>query len=328
MFGFARPSQLRAAGILGMNERNISLISAHNARRFYSRVDDKLETKVLAEAAGIAVPELLGVVRSQGEVKGIHDKLGEFSSFVIKPTHGSAGKGVLVIPERREDVYLKPSGEAVSRKDVERHLSNTLGGLYSLGGQPDVAMIEAIVEFSDVFREYSFEGVPDIRVVVFQGVPVMAMIRLSTRASDGKANLHQGAVGVGLDLGTGRALRAVQHGRPIDVHPDTRSRFVELSVPQWRGLLLLAARCTDITQMGYIGVDIVLDANRGPLILEINARPGLAIQVASGAGLLPRLQRVRDSDLAGASVEARVEAAMAFFGAQGQDSPASAGDPH
>lgn len=311
---FARPSELRAAGILGMNSRNISLISVYNPRKFYPRVDDKLQTKLLAEEAGIAVPELYGVVRSQGEVSGLCEKLDAYTGFVIKPTHGSAGKGVLVISSRRGSAFLKPSGEVVSKKAMERHVSNTLSGLYSLGGQPDVAMIEALVEFSENFSQYSIEGVPDIRVVVFRGVPVMAMMRLSTRASDGKANLHQGAVGVGLDIATGRALRAVQHGLPIKAHPDTDSEFGDLVVPQWTELLRLAASCTDMTEMGYIGVDIVLDKSRGPLILEINARPGLAIQMASGAGLLPRLKWVDDTGLHSATLDGRVEGAMEAFG--------------
>ena len=315
MGSFARPSELKAAGILGMNARNVSLISVYNPRKFYPRVDDKLQTKLLAEEAGIAVPELYGVVRSQGEVAGLYERLEKYSGFVIKPTHGSAGKGVLVISSRSGGEFLKPSGEAVGRKAMERHVSNTLSGLYSLGGKPDVAMIEALVEFSDDFRDYSVEGVPDIRVIVFRGVPVMAMMRLSTRASDGKANLHQGAVGVGLDIATGRALRAVQHGMPIAAHPDTESDFEDLLVPQWLELLRLAASCTDMTQMGYIGVDIVLDKSRGPLILEINARPGLAIQVASGAGLLPRLKWVEDHGLYSADLGERVAGAIEAFGA-------------
>lgn len=313
---FARPSALRDAGILGMNARNISLISVHNPRRFYPRVDDKLQTKLLAEAAGIAVPELYGVIRSQGEVSGLQSRLADYPGFVIKPTHGSAGKGVMVISSRKGEEFLKPSGEAVSAKAMERHVSNTLSGLYSLGGKPDVAMIEALVEFSDAFSDYSVEGVPDIRVVVYRGVPVMAMMRLSTRASDGKANLHQGAVGVGLDIATGRALRAVQHGLPITQHPDTESHFGALQVPQWLELLRLSASCTDMTQMGYIGVDIVLDKSRGPLILEINARPGLAIQVASGTGLLPRLKWVDEQGLHAASLDERVSRAMKAFGAE------------
>ena len=313
---FVRPSKLRAAGILGMNARNVSLISVYNARKFYPRVDDKLKTKLLAEEAGIAVPELYGVVRSQGEVGGVYERVSKYPGFVIKPTHGSAGKGVLVITGQEDGEFRKPSGEVIGRKAMERHVSNTLSGLYSLGGKPDVAMIEALVQFSEDFRDYSFEGVPDIRVVVFRGVPIMAMMRLSTRASDGKANLHQGAVGVGLDLANGRALRAVQHGLPIESHPDSKNPFDELAVPRWTELLELSARCTDMTEMGYIGVDIVLDKTRGPLILEINARPGLAIQMASGAGLLPRVQWVQKSGCHAASVEERVATAMRVFSAE------------
>jgi D-alanine-D-alanine ligase-like ATP-grasp enzyme len=39
--------------------------------------------------------------------------------------------------------------------------------------------------------------------------------------------------------------------------------------------------------LGYLGADIVLDHRQGPLLLEANARPGLAIQIANGQGLLP-----------------------------------------
>lgn len=317
MIHLARPSALRDAGILGMNARNVSFISAYNPRRFYPRVDDKLVTKLLAQEEGISVPELYDVIRSQGDVKTIQERLAQYPSFVIKPTHGSAGKGVLVITSHKEGRYYKPSGESIDVKGMRRFVSDTLSGLFSLGGKPDVAMVEALVEFSDEFESFSVEGVPDIRVVVFCGVPVMAMMRLSTRASDGKANLHQGAVGVGLDLATGRALHAVQHGQPIRSHPDTQNTFSDLLVPRWTELLHLSARCTTITELGYIGVDIVLDKNRGPLILEINARPGLAIQIASRAGLLPRLEWVRNNGLETAGVEERVAAAMTAFGAGG-----------
>jgi len=44
--------------------------------------------------------------------------------------------------------------------------------------------------------------------------------------------------------------------------------------------------------MGYLGVDIVLDAQAGPLMLELNARPGLNIQIANQEGLLHRLRLI------------------------------------
>ena len=54
----------------------------------------------------------------------------------------------------------------------------------------------------------------------------------------------------------------------------------------------LAARSYELTGLGYQGVDLVLDKDKGPLILELNARPGLNIQIANRAGLLTRLQLV------------------------------------
>lgn len=292
MFTLASPAKLRDAGIVGMNRRNVRYIAENNPRKLYPRVDDKLQTKVLAEAGGIAVPKLIGVVSLTGQIRELPDFLKPHERFVIKPAQGSGGKGILVIAGRHDEHYLRPSGAQVSFPSISRHISNTLSGLFSLGGKPDVAMIETMVDFDACFEGFSFEGVPDIRVIVYKGFPAMAMTRLSTKDSDGKANLHQGAVGVGLDIGTGRALRGVQYDRPVEVHPDTDARLSDIAVPRWAELIHLAARCYEITELGYLGVDVVLDRNLGPLVLELNARPGLAIQVANGMGLKTRIDRI------------------------------------
>ncbi|MEE4145652.1 MAG: sugar-transfer associated ATP-grasp domain-containing protein, partial [Halieaceae bacterium] len=170
-----------------------------------------------------------------------------------------------------------------------RHLSNILAGLYSLGGRNDKAMVEAMIQFDPYLEKYSYEGVPDVRVIAFKGIPVMAMVRCATHASDGKANLHQGAVGVGLDIASGKSVRAVQYGHLVTEHPDTGTIFSELQIPYWDRILDLGASCVEMTGLGYLGVDIVLDKTRGPVLLELNARPGLAIQVANMAGLRHRL---------------------------------------
>jgi len=286
------PARLKRAGIAGMNMRNVAYIAQNNPRHLYPLVDNKLFTKQIAQAGNIAVPKLLGVVKYTGQIKLLPDFLAAHEQFVIKPSKGSGGKGILVIVGRKGDQYVKPSGTAIAFADVARHINSTLSGLFSLGGTPDVAMIETMVNFSDVFEGFSYEGVPDIRVIVYKGYPLMAMTRLSTRASDGKANLHQGAVGVGLDIATGRALRAVQYDVPTELHPDTGARLSELKVPHWEDLIRLAASCYDVAELGYLGVDVVIDRNRGPLILELNARPGLAIQIANGMGMRPRVERV------------------------------------
>ncbi|HHQ4773525.1 TPA: alpha-L-glutamate ligase-like protein [Aeromonas veronii] len=311
---YTTPWSLSQAGILGMNKRNHSYISRYNPRSLYPLVDDKLQTKRIALDAGVTVPELIGTIRAQHDVGRITELVKDWPGFCIKPARGSGGKGILVILRQEEGLFYKPNGNASNGQDLERHVSNILAGLYSLGGKPDVALVEGLINFDDVFDGYSFEGVPDARVIIFKGFPVMAMMRLSTSASDGKANLHQGAVGVGLCLRTGRALRAVQFGNPLRHHPDTGLDLYELKVPHWDTLLTLAASCYEMSGLGYIGTDMVLDKFRGPMLLELNARPGLAIQIANGRGLVPNLKTIEKLGQVKMSVAQRVSFAKEHFG--------------
>ena len=296
---FTIARRLRRIGLLGLNARNADYVLLYNQRRFYPRVDDKLQTKNLAIAAGLPVPALYAVVREEHEIAALHDKLAPYESFVVKPAHGSGGDGILVIHGRRGNRYRRAGGALMSRGEFEHHLSNGLSGLYSLGGQPDHLLVEYCVKFDPVFEKVSYGGVPDVRIISFLGYPVMAMIRLPTRMSDGKANLHQGAIGVGIDIPTGLTRRGVWGTEPVEEHPDTENSIVGLAIPHWQELLLIAARSYELSGLGYVGVDIVLDRELGPLILELNARPGLSIQIANGQGLEPRLRAVQQLQRSG-----------------------------
>ncbi|HLU61412.1 MAG TPA: alpha-L-glutamate ligase-like protein [Gammaproteobacteria bacterium] len=306
---------MREIGVLGMNGRNINYISRYNSRQLYPLVDDKLKTKQLALEHGVTTPELIGVISAQHDVRRIAELVKGHDGFCIKPAKGSGGKGILVVARVEDGRFFRTNGTEIPLIDLQRHLSNVLAGLFSLGGAPDVAIIEALIRPDEVFRDYSYAGVPDIRVVVFQGVPVMAMVRLSCAASNGKANLHQGAVGVGLAMDTGRAVCAVQRNRPVFIHPDTGHPLDGLVIPHWHALLELSCACADMTGLGYLGVDLVMDRERGPMLLELNARPGLAIQMANGTGLLPRLRRVEaEPRIVKAGVRERVAFAARHFG--------------
>jgi len=300
---------LRRKDIVGMNYRNIELIGRYNARSRYPLVDNKQMTKELAIASGVPVTELYATIERQSALRNLHDILAPYESFVVKPDHGSGGKGIVVITHREGDTFIKASGDALSLSDLRKHFSNILSGLYSLGGRYDTAIIEKMVAFDPMFADYSFEGVPDIRIIVYRGYPVMAMMRCPTRESDGKANLHQGAVGVGLSLKDGTALSAVIHDRPVTHHPDTHHDFAQLRVPQWEAVMTMAASCYEMTGLGYLGADIVFDKNQGALLLELNARPGLAIQIANGRGLRTRLEKV-DAQKAMRTPEERVAFSM------------------
>jgi alpha-L-glutamate ligase-like protein len=289
-FDIAR--RLRRIGLMGIGQRNADYVLMYNQRKFYPRVDDKLLTKQLAMAAGLPVPELYAVVREEHQIADLHDRLAGREQFVMKPAHGSGGDGILVINGRRGDKYRRSNGHLMSRGEFGHHLSNALSGLFSLGGHPDHLLIEYCVQFDPIFDQVSYKGVPDVRIIVFLGYPVMAMIRLPTRLSDGKANLHQGAIGVGIDIPTGLTRRGVWGTEIIGEHPDTERSIVGLAIPHWEQLLEMASRCYELAGLGYVGVDFVLDRNLGPMILELTARPGLAIQIANGNGLLHRLKMV------------------------------------
>jgi alpha-L-glutamate ligase-like protein len=314
MFSAAR--KLRNKGVLGLNERNADFIMRLNPRRFYPRVDDKALTKELALAAGMAVPDLYGIIEHQGQVRQFTDMVGDLGSFVIKPAQGSGGDGILVVTgrsERKRDSFRLSSGMLISRGELEHHISNIVGGQYSLSGNRDKALIEYCVHFDPTFAEVSYQGVPDIRVVVYRGYPAMAMVRLPTRASDGKANLHQGAVGAGVDMGTGSTLAGVLDDEIVDEHPDTGALIAGLEIPQWEFILETSAKGLEVTGLGYLGVDMVIDRDRGPLILEMNARPGLNIQIANGTGLADRIARIDELYNASATPGERAAISMREF---------------
>ncbi len=283
---------LEAKGIMGINRRNADYVLKYNKRSLYPIVDDKIITKERAIAAGIHVPQMYGVISTEKEIDKLDAIIGDRDDFVIKPAQGAGGDGIMVIADRFEDNFRSISGRLVSRSEIEHQISSILTGLYSLGGHRDRALIEYRVIPDTIFKSISYEGVPDIRIIVLMGYPVMAMLRLPTRQSGGKANLHQGAIGVGVDLATGITLKGTWLNRIISKHPDTANAVDGVQLPYWDGFMKLAAECYELCGLGYIGVDMVLDQEKGPLILELNARPGLNIQIANDCGLTLRTQAV------------------------------------
>lgn len=281
---------LREHGVPGMNHRNGAFILPSNPRKHYPRVDDKLLTKRLAQAAGIPIPRLLGVVTTYHQLRDVPAILAHLPPFVIKPARGAQGNGIIVIVAAQPGRYRRSNGTYLDDDEVEQHISSILSGVFSLRGDWDSAIIEEMIVIHPVFKPISLQGVPDIRVVVYRGLPVMAMCRLPTSVSSGRANLHQGAIGMGIDIATGRSVHAMLGNRTVTTHVDTGHDLIGFTIPQWDDVLALAARASDVSGLGYLGVDVVIDAVHGPLLLELNARPGLAIQLANMEGLLPRLR--------------------------------------
>ncbi len=300
--------ELREAGVLGMNNRNAGIIMNFNPRSLFPLVDNKIITKKLADEHNIPTPALYGIIKKHGDIKEFGSITEGRDSFVVKPARGSGGSGIVLVKERNDEVFLTQSGKKLTRTQLLHHITDILSGIFSLQGQDDNAIIESLINPDDVFASVTFQGVPDIRIIAYRGVPVMAMVRLPTSSSDGKANLHLGAIGAGIELRSGLTTTAVHRSSVVTEHPDTGAPVGGIEVPHWEEMLLMAARSLEMTGLAYVGADMVLDRDAGPLLLELNARPGLAIQMANRAGLLKRISSVNLAlDHVFATPESRVE---------------------
>jgi alpha-L-glutamate ligase-like protein len=278
--------------VLGINLRNHAYLFAWNARERHRLVDDKRATKQLLAAHGVPTPALLAACDVQWRVQELGGWLATREDFVLKPARGTGGSGIVVVSARDGDAFVKPSGARLARRDLEAHACDVIAGAFSTGSRSDVLLVEERVVAEAGLAALAFRGVPDIRVLVFRGVPVLAMLRLPTRRSDGRANLHLGGIGVGVELDSGTTTFAVCGRRTLTVHPDLATPLAGVTVPGWRDVLTLAVRAADAVGLGFVGVDVVVDARHGPLVLELNARPGLTIQLANRRGLRPLLARI------------------------------------
>jgi alpha-L-glutamate ligase-like protein len=281
--------------ILGMNARNLQFIRPNNLRRAKRFADDKLLSKRELKRADLPVPNLITKIRSLDELENFNwSTLPE--SFVLKPNRGFGGEGILVVYGKKkniENTWIKADGSLITVDDIRTHVTNIIDGSYSLSGVPDIAFFEERLKLLKLFKPYAFKGIPDIRIIVYNKVPVMAMLRLPTRESDGKANLQQGAVGVGVDMASGVTTTAVfRKNTIIEYLPGTRLVLSGIRIPYWKNILSLAVRAQEISGLGFLGADIAIDRDHGPVFLELNARPGLSIQIANLDGLLGRLERV------------------------------------
>jgi alpha-L-glutamate ligase-like protein len=298
--------------ILGINCRNLDFIQRYNKRKFFPRADNKILCKALAQQYGIQVPGLIKTIEVTGQVRSSIAELKGTRNFVLKPARGSGGDGIMVFQKADDSGFLRLNGDVLTESQVCMHSANILHGMYSLGGVTDLAFVEEKVEFDNLFEHISFQGTPDVRVIVFQGVPVMAMLRLPTRQSGGRANLHQGAIGVGIDVRTGETRGGFIAGALANSHPDTGHSTSGLYLPHWNTILRYSSLAYEFSELGYLGVDLVYDQHKGPMLLEINARPGLSIQVANRMGLIKRLRYVEQQSPEKLAIDDR----LALLGAE------------
>lgn len=296
---------------LGLNARS-QLYLSKNTHESKKIADSKILTFKTLKKAEVPTPEIYQKFRDPKDIFDF-DWNSLPSAFALKPNRGLGGEGIIVVKKRALDKsgWITTQRTKVTPEDLKLHTLDILEGAYSIGNVPDIAFIQEYVGRHKAFKKYAFRGTPDIRIIVFNKVPVMAMLRLPTRESGGRANLHQGAIGVGIDIATGITTKAIWHGKLIKYKPETSRKLHGIKIPNWTLVLETGVKAAIASGLVYGGVDIVLHPEKGPMVLELNAQPGLQIQLANMAGLKKRLDRVED--LVVRDAEHGVKIAKALF---------------
>lgn len=309
---------MKASSILGLNARTQLFSYSYNRSKNRVNAGSKLRTKKVLRRADIPVPDVYKIIGKPGSIFKF-DWQNLPDSFVLKPSKGLGGEGIIVIKKRSRDgkAWITTNRKKVTEEDLKLHTLDILEGAYSLKNGPDTAFIEEYVGRHKAFRKYAYRGTPDIRVIVFNRVPVMAMLRLPTKDSGGRANLHQGAIAVGIDITTGITTNAIWYGDYITYKPGTKRKLNGVKIPNWTRILKTAVMCQEAAKLGYLGVDIIIHPSKGPMVLELNYQPGLQIQLANKAGLRKRLDRVEDLDVK--SADHGVNIARALFASHFSD---------
>lgn len=279
-------------GILGINARNLLYVKPFNPKRATALADDKLKTKAFLSARGIPSAKIYARIETRDQLRAF-----DFSKLpddcVLKPNQGFGGEGILILKGRdKHGCFLRNGKHTMILAELMEHIEDILDGKFSLGGRRDTAFFEQVLYPHECFLPFRPVGLPDIRVIVFNLVPVMAMLRIPTAESDGKANLHLGGIGIGIDIAKGTTTHAAQYHHMISELPHGGSPSSH-QIPYWDDILLACSKIQHITNIGYLAVDITIDQHIGPAVLEVNARAGLNVQVANLAPLRARLKRVQ-----------------------------------
>lgn len=295
--------------VLGINARSLLYIRKYNSQKATAIADSKLKTKKFLQARGIRVPKLVATFRSLQDItEQAIRKLP--ADIVIKPNDSSGGSGIVVLTEKRPFGWMTVSGKRFTYRDMEEHLQSILQGAFHHTGYRDIALVEKRIITHSKLQGITYKGLPDIRIIVFNLVPVLAMLRLPTAASDGKANLHSGGICAGIDMSKAEVTYLLQYDQLIHEVPGIGS-LTGFTIPFWDEILRMAVQAQYITNIGFLGVDIALDRT-GPILLEVNARPGLMVQVANLVPLRKRLRRVEGLKVK--SVARGIAIAKALFG--------------
>ncbi len=184
--------------------------------------------------------------------------------------------------------------ELLTDQEFRRRLLDILDGKYSMTLGWDSIIIEEKLIAGELFKDFCEYGLADIRVIVFNLVPVATMIRVPTKDSGGKANLAQWGLWFGIEVGSGKITSLLWRNKIYKMKfPKKFAHFQNKKLPYWNDILFLSSKVQYFVNLGYLALDRVI-TGEWPKLLEINARAWLEVQKVSDTKLKNVLNKIAD----------------------------------
>ena len=316
-------------GILGNNARNLLYIKKFNDKKGIRLANNKLQTKDFLVERGIPFAKTYGIISSRKELYEFDFSYLPKKNFVVKPNQWSKWQWVYIVKyieeEQSEEIIIeKPKktfqkiGEQIRKlffqkfedhhhhgkyqiwdeiltdQEFRRRLLDIIDGKFSMTLGWDKIIVEEKLIAGELFKDFCEYGLADIRVIVFNLVPVATMIRVPTKQSGGKANLAQWWLWFGIEVGSGKITSLLWKNKIRKMKfPKKFAHLQNKKIPYRNDILFLSSKVQYFVNLWYLALDRVI-TNEWPKLLEINARAGLEVQKVSNTKLQKVLNKIAD----------------------------------
>ncbi len=257
-----------------------NLFYPHSYKDYGIFSDDKIVTAAMLQAYDVAQPKLLFSYEKEqffnpanarvaaAEINAIIEASQSLKIF-LKPSFGSGGKGILVF-EKKEGKYVNSNNEPLNADFFIRELK---GAFYFVQ--------QGLVHSAEMSRIYP-NSINTFRIVTeYKNGEAKILFAIFRMGQGGKNldNASSGGLYLKVDIDTGMMSdHALSFSRDIyTTHPDTGFTFKGAQLECWeeiKSFVLLTAK--KFRKLRYIGWDVAF-TNEGPVVIEINKRPGVGI---------------------------------------------------
>jgi hypothetical protein len=296
-----------------------------NPKKSIHLANNKIKTKNFLAERWIPVPNTYGTIKNRNELSDFNFFYLPKKDFVVKPNKWSRWRWIYLtkfIEDIKEDEkpinkrgiiidkilnltkfvwwlpdydhYYKTWWKILNDNTFRRHMIDILDGKHSMTHWNDDILIEEKLMPWSWFQDFCEYWLADIRIIVFNLVPVAAMIRIPTKESWWKANLDIWWIGLWIDVWTWKINSMTHEGKIWEwKFPEEFDKFYGKKIPYRNDILFLSSKIQFFVNMWYLALDWVI-TEEWPKLLEMNARAWLKVQNISNLKLQNRLKKVWD----------------------------------